>query len=367
MRETIVSKLACGVLAIALAAPVLAAPDTFKDPLDVQATMLKRRLASTHTNAITHAGNRLVAVGIGGLVVYSDDGGKQWLQASVPVSSDLTDVYFPTPKTGWAVGQDGVVLRTRDSGQTWEKQLDGRATEKLLKMHFEVLFHTGNADAPRYQSDVQLNYAGGPEQVLLSVWFKDEQHGFVAGSFGTLLATDDGGETWTSWVEKVEAQTPPHYYAIRGTKLGVMMASEQGVIFRLDPDKQRFVPMQTGYNGTFFNLLETRDSVFALGLRGNAYRLKTGTTTWEKLETGASGSITSGTQLADGSVLLATQMGQLLMTRDDGASFSKVQIAQPMSFTGIVAVEPDATKPNATETATIAASGVSGVRAMTLQ
>ncbi|HVL00267.1 MAG TPA: YCF48-related protein [Dongiaceae bacterium] len=366
MRKSVLHKLACGALLVMLTAPVLAAPDTFKDPLDVQATMLKRRLDSTHTNAITQAGNRLVAVGIGGLVVYSDDGGKKWLQGSVPVSSDLTDVYFPTADTGWAVGQDGVVLRTRDAGQSWEKQLDGRMTKKLLTDHFEALASGGNPDAQKYLQDVQLNYEGGPEQVLLSVWFKNEQQGFVSGSFGTLLATDDGGATWTSWVEKVEAETPPHFYGIRGTRFGVMMVSEQGVVFRLDPDKERFVPMQTGYNGTFFSLLETKDSVFALGLRGNAYRLKPETMNWEKMETGASGSITSGAQLADGSVLLATQMGQLLMTRDDGASFHKVQVAQPMSFTGIVAVGPNTTEPSTTKTSAIAASGLSGVRAMTL-
>lgn len=355
-------RLACCVLAVMLTAPVVGAPDTFKDPLDVQAAKLTRTLSSTHTNAITRAGDRVVAVGIGGLVVYSDDGGKTWLQASVPVSSDLTDVHFPTAKAGWAVGQDGVVLHTRDGGQSWQKQLDGRVTETLLKMHFEVLFHAGNSDAPRHLNDVQLNYASGPEQVLLSVWFKDERLGFVAGSFGTLLATDDGGETWTSWVEKVEAEIAPHFYAIRGTRQGILMASENGVVFRLDPDKKRFIPMQTGYNGTFFSLLETKDSVFALGLRGNAYRLKPGTTNWEKLQTGATSSITSGTLLADGSILLATQMGQLMLTRDEGASFHKVQVAQPMSYTGIVALESTTTR-----TTTIAASGLSGTRAIPLQ
>lgn len=349
-------------LAMMLAAPVVAAPDTFKDPLDVHATKLTRTLSTTHTNAITHAGNRLVAVGIGGLVVFSDDAGKSWVQARVPVSSDLTDVYFPTATAGWAVGQDGVVLHSNDGGKTWEKQLDGRMTEKLLTAHFQSLADSGNPDAEKYLQDVQLNYAGGPEQVLLSVWFKDELNGFVSGSFGTLLATSDGGKTWTSWVEKVDAAMPPHFYSIRGTKLGVLMASEQGVVFRLDPEQQRFVPMQTGYNGTFFSLLETKDSVFALGLRGNAYRLTSGATDWEKLETGAASSITSGTLLPDGSVLLATQMGQLIMTRDEGASFKWVQVPQPMSYTGIVAVES-----STRDATTIAASGLSGVRAMPLQ
>src|ERR1019366_414977 len=112
-----------------LAMTAFAATDTYKDPLDVPAMMLKRQITSTQIQAATRAGERLVAVGIRGLVLVSDDGGKQWKQANVPVASDLTDVYFPTAKDGWVVGQDGVVLHTRDGGNTWEKQQDGRMTQ----------------------------------------------------------------------------------------------------------------------------------------------------------------------------------------------------------------------------------------------
>ena len=33
---------------------------------------------------------------------------------SVPVSSDLVAVAFPTPQQGWAVGHDGVILASAD-------------------------------------------------------------------------------------------------------------------------------------------------------------------------------------------------------------------------------------------------------------
>jgi hypothetical protein len=38
--------------------------------------------------------------------------GRQWRQASVPVSVTLTAVSFATPQLGWAVGHAGVVLHT---------------------------------------------------------------------------------------------------------------------------------------------------------------------------------------------------------------------------------------------------------------
>lgn len=350
-------RIAWGLVSLVLAASSFAAPDAFKDPLDVSAPTLMRRLVSTHTNAVTRAGDRLVAVGIGGLVLVSDDGGEQWTQASVPVSSDLTDVHFPTPTDGWAVGHDGVVLRTRDGGRTWHRQFDGRAARKLLIDHFQPLADAGDADAARHLRDVELNYASGPEQALLGVWFRDAQHGFVCGSFGTLFATDDGGLTWKSWVERVEVDTPPHFYAIRGTRRGVLMASEKGIVFRLDPATDRFVALHTGYAGTFFNLLELDGAVLAMGLRGNVYRLAGDGDAWKKVSTAVTSSVTSGTRLHDGSALLATQMGQLLLTRDGGKSFDLVPADKPMSYTGLAMATPK----------TAVAAGLGGVRVIPLQ
>lgn len=351
------SKPAYGMLALVLAATAFAATDAFRDPLDVPAPMLKRQLVSTQMQSVTRAGDRLVAVGLRGLILFSDDGGKQWTQAIVPVASDLTDVHFPTAKDGWAVGQDGVVLHTRDGGRTWEKQLDGRMARKLLTEHFQALVDRGHDEMKRYLQDTRLNYESGPEQALLSVWFTDALHGFAGGSFGTLLATSDGGATWQSWVENVEADIPPHFYAIRGTQHGVLIASEKGIVFRLDPDRKRFVAMSTGYTGTFFSLLETGDAVFAMGLRGTAYRLKGKDAKWEKIETGVSGSITASTSLPGGGALLALQTGQLLLTRDGGDSFRVVPVDRPMSYAGIAAADSD----------TAVVAGSSGVRAVPLR
>ena len=343
-------KAVIGVLSLVIATTVLAASapvagvaiksDPYKDPLDVPAMMVKRQLTTTQMQAVARAGERLVAVGIRGLVLISDDGGKQWKQVAVPVSSDLTDINFPTAKDGWIVGQDGVVLHSKDGGTSWEKQLDGNLAKKLLTEHFQAQINAGKTEAQRYLQDTQLNYESGPEQALLGVWFKDAQNGFVCGSFGTLLATRDGGVTWESWAENIDSDIAPHLYAIRGTQKGMLIGSEKGVVFRLDEQKQRFVAMQTGYTGTFFSLLEVGDAVLAMGLRGNVYRLKGDGKQWEKLETGINTSITASTLLPDGSALLATVAGQLLITKDGGNSFQPVPVMRPMSYAGITAAAP---------------------------
>ena len=91
----------------ALAASQPAAAWTFVGPLDRPA------LASTLAPqspmlAVAAAGNRLVAVGQRGHIVFSDDRGSTWKQAEVPVATDLVAVTFPTEKLGWAVEKSAV-------------------------------------------------------------------------------------------------------------------------------------------------------------------------------------------------------------------------------------------------------------------
>ena len=95
-----------------------AKPAGWRDVLDTPA--IKSPLASrTLLNGLALAGDRVVAVGQRGHIVYSEDSGKNWRQADVPVSSDLVAVTFPNVTTGWAVGHDGVVLRSTDGGRSF--------------------------------------------------------------------------------------------------------------------------------------------------------------------------------------------------------------------------------------------------------
>ncbi|MEP1594934.1 MAG: YCF48-related protein, partial [Halieaceae bacterium] len=60
--------------------------------------------------------DRLFTVGERGLIAYSDDNGKTWQQAKVPVSATLTAITFTDSGDGWVVGHGGTILRSNDSG-----------------------------------------------------------------------------------------------------------------------------------------------------------------------------------------------------------------------------------------------------------
>ena len=121
MRRIALASLFCLLSVTAGASAQL--PDLLELPAEPSASALKHLILD-----IASAGDRLVAVGEYGNILYSDDQGISWRQAQVPVQVTLTAVHFPTANKGWAVGHDAVILHSEDTGETWRKQLDGWQT-----------------------------------------------------------------------------------------------------------------------------------------------------------------------------------------------------------------------------------------------
>jgi photosystem II stability/assembly factor-like uncharacterized protein len=67
---------------------------------------------------IAIAGRGAVAVGAGGIICRYN--GTRWVPVPSPASGALYDVAFCDSERGYAVGQGGTILRTRDGGRTWE-------------------------------------------------------------------------------------------------------------------------------------------------------------------------------------------------------------------------------------------------------
>ena len=307
------------VLLAALGTAPAARAAAFVDPLDVPATPSALAQRSP-VAAVTRAGARLVAVGQRGHVLLSDDGGASWTQAAVPVSTDLTAVHFPTPSRGYAVGHDGVVLSTADGGRTWTRRLDGRALAPLVRTAGGGLAGVA-AEQARALADRM------PDAAFLDVWFADASTGFVVGAFNLVLRTDDGGETWTPWLDRVENPRALHLYAVRGVGGTVLLAGEQGLLLRLDPAAMRFRAVPVARGGTFFGLAASGGDVVAFGLGGRAVRSGDGGASWQVVPTGTDASLTGGTVLPDGRLVLASQEGRVLVSEDGGRSFRSAAAA----------------------------------------
>ncbi|SEN54255.1 Uncharacterized protein SAMN04487857_12135 [Pseudomonas sp. ok272] len=308
---------------------------SYVDVLDLPARVSALAVSSP-LSGMTRAGDRLVAVGQRGHILFSDDTGKHWQQAAVPISADLNAVSFPSASQGWAVGGDGVVLHSSDAGATWRKQLDGREIGDLLVQHYSALASAepGNEQWPLLVAEGQRLVAQGADKPLLDVWFANDKLGYVVGVFNLILRTEDGGQSWTPFQDRTDNPQGFHLNAIASTGDALYIAGEQGLLLKWDDAGQRFAAVQTPYQGSFFGVLGKPGEVLVYGLRGNVLRSTDGGLSWAHLESGLHFSITAGIVDAHGNYRLFTQGGQMLVSQGTGPQLHLVQQPAPTPVAG---------------------------------
>ena len=65
------------------------------------------------------------AVGHGGTVLATSNGGRTWSVRDASATAALWGVDFVNAERGWAVGDGGTVLATSDGGRSWTAQGGG--------------------------------------------------------------------------------------------------------------------------------------------------------------------------------------------------------------------------------------------------
>lgn len=276
--------------------------------------------------AIATAGQRLVAVGDRGHILWSDDEGRTWTQAAgVPTRALLTGVCFSDASHGIAVGHDEVALTTSDAGQHWSR----------------------------------THYAPQAQQPLLDVWCGPGGRAIAVGAYNTYLSSEDGGASWSE--RKFAAQplrpaaksaatpaTKPvgsgakdadqaddvpgggyHLNRIVGPSASrLYIAAEAGHLYRSDDGGSSWVELPSPYEGSFFGVLPLAgDALLAYGLRGNLFRSQDAGASWERIETGTVAMLDGGVSAGQERVAVVGLSGVVLVSQDAGKSFRLLQQA----------------------------------------
>lgn len=285
---------------------------------------------------VARAGFRLVAVGERGLILLSDDSGKRWRQAKVPVAVTLTAVSFATPKAGWAVGHAGIVLHTGDGGETWSRQLDGVAVGKLLVQAAQASAASGTADAQRMAAVARQFVGDGPDKPFLDLHFIDERNGILVGAYGLILRTGDGGKTWQSMMGRVDNPKGLHLYAIAVRGDTIWLAGEQGFLARSGDGGSTFAHVEPPYRGSYFTLAALADGeVIAGGLKGNVFRSADHGARFDKVAGFFPVSLSANAVLQDAKIVFSNQAGQLFVSTDHGRSVKLLAQDHPAPLNAI--------------------------------
>ncbi len=341
------------------ATPPIPEPEATKpaatDPALLDAEILPRASRALLLDAVrTNAG--YFAVGERGHVLASSDG-VQWRQAAVPTRATLTSI-ASVDGVIWAAGHDGVIVQSSDAGQTWVRRR-----------------------AAPWSYDIVDPSEGVPVMDLL---FTDAMNGFAIGAYSLMLATTDGGVTWTprsvssaappapvaapepvealddgidpaaeegeDWTFSdedlaLDAESDPHLNAIARAGSGALViAGERGTFLRSRDGGATWTSKRLPYEGSMFGVLSWQDDhILVFGLRGNVYESRDLGDSWTRVETGITTSLMGGYALENGGAVLVGANGAILTRPDAATPFTATAFATASGETpllsGVVPVD----------------------------
>ncbi|WP_224788676.1 WD40/YVTN/BNR-like repeat-containing protein [Pandoraea terrae] len=303
------------------------------DPLRLPGVRV-RTAADAPILAVAARESLVLAVGLRGVILRSEDGGASFASVEEPVGVDLTGVVIVGHERAFAVGQRGVVLRSDDAGRHWRMVLDGPHVKSLIGAQGQAANPSGSDLAAQSASRVDT-------WPLFDADFVDMNHGVVAGAFGLLLRTEDGGETWQDVSATLGDASASHLYGLRSVDGALFLVGERGLIRWRPSGSPRFQPLTSPYRGSWFGLATGQGTLLVFGMRGNAYTSRDGGRSWRPLKTGTQASLVVGLLLDDGSPVLVAQNGEVLWGEAGADSLQRLQAPALPYTSAAVAVGRD--------------------------
>lgn len=318
--------------------------------------------------AVDAKGRIAWAVGYWGSALRSDDAGESWIPVATPVDRALYAVAFADESHGWAAGEAGALLRSDDGGRSWSAlefelrdPFDGSPLEQLPNLFgvaavsatdvwvvgdLGTVLHSRNgrrfepvAIPPESLADENI-----PERIFNAVRFADHERGWIAGEFGTLLRTADGGATWVGERELRGAIEDVYLFDLAANGEGWAIAGGVGG-----------VALESRDGGGSWEALPaiTTAGIFGAAVRGEAGILagdrgvllvsRDRGRSWREPERPRSFNWLRGVAFGEGGLAYAVgEQGLILRSRDGGQSWEWRQGRRPPPKSGVSVPDPAA-------------------------
>ncbi|MBK6962635.1 MAG: T9SS type A sorting domain-containing protein [Bacteroidales bacterium] len=159
-------------------------------------------------DSIGYAAGRVLSEGI---LLKTTDGGESWTSLNCNTAKPLNSLFFWDANTGYVVAADPngtQILKTHDGGSTWNSVYSNNGGGWYLSIHFADV-NTGYVvgDFPEGSARIILKTTDGGASWnsisypanwgLTSCFFHDSLTGYAVGEHGTILKTENGGNSWT--------------------------------------------------------------------------------------------------------------------------------------------------------------------------
>lgn len=227
-----------------------------------------------------------------------------------------------------AVGDHGYIVLSDDEGASWR-----RASAPDVPLLTAVFFLDARLGwAVGHDTTILATADGGEtwtkqfsapkeQRPLMDVLFLDAQHGIAVGAYGAYYETADGGRTWAARKIIPEDRHFNAILALKGSRL--LILGEAGTVLASADQGRTWTPDPFPYKGSLFGGVVAGDgAAIVFGLRGKIFRSADGGGSWSAIEGSTTATLMGGTRLADGAIVIAGNAGTVLASHDDGRTFA---------------------------------------------
>jgi photosystem II stability/assembly factor-like uncharacterized protein len=228
-------------------------------------------LSTDYLNAVTFSSENIGwAVGLGGVIYKTIDGGVNWSLQTSGTTNDLNSVSVVNDSTVWVVGAQGanpvyaVILKTTNGGLTWNS-INSLVNGDLDVVQFmdENLGWAVGGNLVMRTVDGGLNWTSTntPTQALYDMHFVSPSKGWAVGQNGFVVVSSDSGSTWTVQTSNATNRLNGVYFAsaTEGWIVGSGAVGQNPTIRYTNNAGTTWttlitgLPISSGFAGVFFN------------------------------------------------------------------------------------------------------------------
>jgi photosystem II stability/assembly factor-like uncharacterized protein len=253
-----------------------------------------------------------------------------------------------------AVGDHGYILVSDDNGASWKRAAAPEAplltaVDFVDATHGWAVGHDAVILATADGGDTWTRQFSAPseQRPLLGVAFLDREHGIAVGAYGAYYETSDAGRSWAA--RKIIPEDR-HFNAIlridrpeAKAARRLLIVGEAGTLLVSTNDGADWKRVPSPYKGSLFGGVVASDgSVVVFGLRGRIYRSTDAGETWTQVDNASSATLMGGARLPDGAIVIAGAAGTALASRDNGRSFVPLETGTARVFSKAILGAPNA-------------------------
>lgn len=153
----------------------------------------------------------------------------QWIQLNSGTAQHLKDIHFLNPAYGVAVGDNGTVLLTLDSGQQWNAIADGLSTNfsSVLVWNVDTILIAGKDEST---PTTYLTTDAGQEWTLVDDGFEVERIGdrLLGIGYNTFRKSDTQGQVWEQGAGIIGNTTLPEQIKVADDQHAVVTGNVSG-------------------------------------------------------------------------------------------------------------------------------------------